>query len=59
MIKTDLSQIPALNDVLIEVLVCPRDQADLQQQNDELVCVECGRRYLIENGVPNMLIEHD
>jgi uncharacterized protein YbaR (Trm112 family) len=57
MIETDLSQIPALNNVLIEVLVCPRDQADLQQHNDELVCVECGRRYLIENGVPNMLID--
>lgn len=57
MIRTDSSQAPKLNDVLIQVLVCPKDHADLNQQGSELVCEQCGRRYPIEDGVPNMLID--
>ena len=59
MIKSNPGQIPVLNDILKEVLVCPRDHADLEQQGEELVCLECGHRYQIENGVPNMLIVPD
>ena len=56
MIKPDPNQTARLSDVLIAVLVCPLDHADLEQVGDELVCVECDHRYPIENGTPNMLI---
>ena len=57
MIKTDSSQQPQLNDILIEVLVCPIDHADLEQRDAELRCTRCGRTYPIVDGVPNMLVE--
>ena len=45
---------------LWEVLACPADdrgrvEADLA--SGQIVCVECGRRYDIRDGVPVMLIE--
>lgn len=57
MIKTTPGQIPVLNEVLIEVLVCPLDQSDLEQQGSDLVCVTCARRYPVANGIPNMLVD--
>jgi len=59
MIRTDSSQAPKLNDVLIQVLVCPKDHSDLIQQGSDLICERCGQRYPIEDGVPNMLIDHE
>jgi uncharacterized protein YbaR (Trm112 family) len=59
MILADDSHKIPLSDVLIEVLVCPRDHADLRLEGDELICVHCGERYQIEDGVPNMLIDRE
>jgi uncharacterized protein YbaR (Trm112 family) len=56
-IKTDPQQHPRLSDILVEVLVCPVDLADLIQLGDELVCEQCGQRFPIANGVPNMLLQ--
>ena len=57
MILTDPKDAHPLSDVLIEVLICPKDHADLRMEGDELVCVRCGTRYPVEDGVPNMLID--
>lgn len=57
MILVDTPHQDTLSDVLVEVLVCPKDHADLRLVGSELVCVECGTRYPIEDGVPNMLID--
>ena len=57
MILVETPQQDTLSDVLIEVLVCPKDHADLRLVGNELVCVACGTRYPIEDGVPNMLID--
>ena len=59
MIRTDPSQRPQLSDILIEVLVCPLDHADLEQRDATLVCTLCGRPYPVNDGIPNMLIERD
>ena len=42
---------------LLEILVCPFDKAPLRQEGDQLICTQCGRRYAIENGIPNMLVD--
>jgi hypothetical protein len=44
---------------LAEILVCPVDHADLDQDepNSRLICTECGRRYPVREGIPVMLIE--
>lgn len=57
MILVETPQQDTLSDVLIEVLVCPKDHADLRLVGNELVCEACGARYPIEDGVPNMLID--
>lgn len=48
-----------IDTTLAEVLVCPVDKADLDQDLParRLVCTECGRRYPVRDGIPIMLIE--
>ena len=40
---------------LLEILACPMCKADVKLKNQELVCVKCGRRYPIIDGIPVML----
>lgn len=42
---------------LFEILVCPVDRHDLRLAGTFLDCPECGRRYAIVDGIPNMLVE--
>lgn len=42
---------------LLDILVCPIDHARLRVHGDGLVCTACGRRYPVEDGIPNMLVE--
>ncbi len=42
---------------LFEILVCPVDRNDLRLTGLFLDCPECGRRYAIADGIPNMLVE--
>ena len=48
-----------IDATLAEVLVCPVDKGDLDQDLTErkLVCTECGRRYPVRDGIPIMLVE--
>ncbi len=47
----------AMSADLFEILVCPVDRHDLRLNESFLVCSECGRRYAITDGIPNMLVE--
>lgn len=42
---------------LVDLLVCPVDKQDLRLEGQELVCTSCGRRYPVEDGIPNMLVD--
>jgi len=42
---------------LLEILVCPDCKADVELKEDRLVCVKCGKRYPIRDGIPIMLID--
>ncbi|HET7095292.1 MAG TPA: Trm112 family protein [Thermomicrobiales bacterium] len=42
---------------LLEILVCPVDKAPVRQDGAQLICTRCGRRYPIEDGIPNMLVD--
>ena len=48
-----------IDATLAQVLVCPVDKADLDQDvaSARLVCTECGRRYPVRDGIPIMLVE--
>ena len=49
----------SINKELLEILVCPLSKAPLVQDDDTLVSTDkkTRRRYKIESGIPNMLVE--
>ena len=48
-----------LDETLARVLVCTVDKADLTEDVEAqlLICTECGRRYPVVDGIPNMVVE--
>ena len=42
---------------LLEILACPACKTEVKLERDRLVCVSCGRRYPIRDGIPVMLID--
>ena len=42
---------------LLEILACPACKTEVKLEGDRLVCVKCGRRYPVRDGIPVMLIE--
>jgi len=42
---------------LLEILACPLCKTEVNLDNDKIVCVECGRKYPIKDGIPVMLID--
>lgn len=44
---------------LLEILVCPNDRGDIEYRQDEavIVCLKCGYRYPVRDGIPVMLID--
>jgi len=46
-----------LDRELVEILACPFCRAAVSQEEDEIVCKACGRRYPIRDGIAVMLVE--
>jgi uncharacterized protein YbaR (Trm112 family) len=46
-----------LDPALLEILACPKCKVRVELEGERLVCVRCGRRYRIEDGIPIMLLE--
>jgi uncharacterized protein YbaR (Trm112 family) len=54
-----------MKEDLLDILCCPVDKHDLELEatehddgeivTGELTCTECGERYPIEDGIPNLL----
>ncbi|MCK5580926.1 MAG: Trm112 family protein, partial [Candidatus Omnitrophica bacterium] len=42
---------------LLEILACPVCKADVELKEDKVVCVKCGRKYPVRDGIPVMLEE--
>ena len=42
---------------LLEILACPVCKTEVKLEGERLVCVKCGRRYPIRDGIPVMLVE--
>jgi len=42
---------------LLEILACPACKSDVEQQDDKIVCMQCGRKYPIKDGIPIMLVD--
>ena len=46
-----------IDPVLLEILACPACKTPIKEEGERLVCVACGRRYPIREGIPVMLID--
>lgn len=46
-----------LDRSLLDILACPKCKVRVELVGERLVCVKCGRRYRIEDGIPIMLID--
>ena len=46
-----------IDPALVEMLACPACKTAVRLEQEQLVCVQCGRRYPIRDGIPVMLIE--
>ena len=46
-----------IDKTLLEILACPVCKTGVKLEGDRLVCVQCGRRYPIREGIPVMLVE--
>ena len=42
---------------LLDILACPVCKAEVKLEGEKIVCVSCGRRYPIREGIPVMLID--
>lgn len=42
---------------LLEILACPACKGDVEQQDEKIVCAQCGRKYPIKDGIPIMLVD--
>ncbi len=46
-----------IDQQLLDILACPVCKTEVRLEGERLVCVKCGRRYPIRDGIPVMLIE--
>jgi len=42
---------------LLNILACPDCKSDVEVKDGKIVCVKCGKKYPIRDGVPVMLID--
>lgn len=49
----------ALDPELLKILACPvcKSPLDYHPEALELFCAKCGRRYEVEDGIPNLIAE--
>jgi uncharacterized protein YbaR (Trm112 family) len=46
-----------LSKELLEILACPDCKAAVKEEEQKIICYQCGRIYFIRDGIPVMLIE--
>jgi uncharacterized protein YbaR (Trm112 family) len=55
--RTSAVTTTGMSEDLFDILVCPVDKDDLRLEGQSLVCITCGRTYLISDGIPDMLVD--
>jgi len=46
-----------LDAEFLQILACPSCRGSVREEKEGIVCVSCGRRYPIRDGIPVMLVE--
>ena len=42
---------------LLDILACPACKADVKLVDNKIVCIKCGKKYPVRDGIPVMLID--
>ncbi len=46
-----------IDEKLMAILACPACQGDVQFKESKIVCLKCGRKYPVKNGIPVLLVD--
>jgi len=46
-----------VNKELLSILVCPACKAAITEKDNYIICIDCGKKYPVRDGIPIMLIE--
>ena len=42
---------------LLSILACPACRGDVKEEQDKIICLSCGLKYPVKDGIPIMLVE--
>lgn len=42
---------------LLDILACPACKSAVKTESEKIVCMKCGLKYPIKNGIPVMLVD--
>ncbi|MDP8213191.1 MAG: Trm112 family protein [Candidatus Zapsychrus exili] len=42
---------------LLDILACPACRGEVKEIEDKIVCISCGRKYPIKDGIPVLLVD--
>ncbi len=53
------NEVVMVDTKLIEILACPACRGDVEYdtRNEKIICVDCGRKYPVRDGIPVMLVD--
>ncbi len=46
-----------LDKDLLNIMCCPECKGEVEERGEKIICLKCGRRYPIRDGIPIMLVE--
>ena len=46
-----------IDQELLAILACPACQGDVNLKDEKIVCLKCGRKYPIREGIPVLLVD--
>lgn len=42
---------------LLSILACPACKGDVDEKDGKIICLGCGRKYPVKDGIPVMLVD--
>lgn len=46
-----------IDEDLLKILACPACRGEVEHKEHKVICLKCGRRYPVKDGIPIMLVE--
>jgi len=42
---------------LLDILACPSCKGEVKGDDDKIICLQCGAKYPVKDGIPVMLVD--